>query len=400
LQGRPQSLVKVARHVATKEPTEEQLMRASIPRRVFLRSTAAALGLAASGKMASAQNATDRPGGPPPPQRASSDVPAAIKALTPLTAGVVPITDAERLQRIANAQRLMREQRLDAVMLEGGNSLYYFTGVRWGVSERPFVAVIPANGDIAWVCPKFEEERAGELIRFGKDVRTWEEDESPYQRVVGILRDRGMSNRRLGVEERMRFFIVDGIRRELPQLEMVTGTTVTAGCRMIKSAAELAIMKRANEITLAAYKATMATLHEGMSIQEFRSNLFAAYGALGTPEAAALASFGRYTAFPHGSTAPQVLREGDVVLVDDGCALEGYQADVTRTIVFGKPTQHQRDVWNLEKRAQAAAFATVRPGVACENIDAAARKVITDAGYGPGLSGARASSSDGSRHWP
>jgi Xaa-Pro dipeptidase len=359
-------------------------MRAGVPRRSFLRATAAILGGAVGSTVVSGQNATDRPGGPPPPPKNSNDVPAALRALTPMTSGVVPITDAERMQRIANAQRLMRAQRLDAVLLEGGNSLYYFTGVRWGLSERPFLSIIPANGDLAWVCPRFEEERARELIRFGDDVRTWEEDESPFQRVVGILQDRGMLNRRLGVEERTRFFIVDGIRREWPQLELVSGDPVTAGCRMIKSAAELAIMKRANEITLAAYKATMATLREGMSIQEFRSNLFAAYTALGTPEAAALASFGRYTAFPHGSTAPQILREGDFVLVDDGCALEGYQADVTRTVIFGTPTQHQRDVWNLEKRAQAAAFAAARPGVPCENIDAAARKVITDSGYGPG----------------
>ena len=143
-------------------------------------------------------------------------------------------------------------------------------------------------------------------------------------------------------------------------------------------------MERANQITLAAYKAALGALREGMSIEEFRRNVFAAYRALGAGEAAVLASFGRYTAFPHGSTAPQMLREGDVVLVDDGCTLEGYQSDVTRTIVFGKPSQHQRDVWELEKKAQAAAFAAVRPGVPCEAVDAAARKLITDAGYGPG----------------
>ena len=360
--------------------------RSRVSRRFFITTTSAA-GIGLTGTLLSdrldAQNGTDRPGGAPPPP-SSADIPLLIRALKPMTAGIVPITDTERLQRIEKAQRLMREQRMDAVLLEGGSSLFYFTGVRWGVSERPFVAIIPANGALAWVCPAFEEARARELIRFGTDVRTWEEDDSPYQRIAEVLHDRGVTAGRVGIEERLRFFIFDGIRRQAPGLEFVSADPVSAGCRMFKSQAELAIMQRANEITLAAYKATLSTLREGMTLQEFRRNLFAAYNALGAPDAAALASFGRYTAYPHGSTAPQQLREGDVVLVDDGCSIEGYQSDVTRTVVFGKPTAHQLDVWNLEQRAQAAAFAAVKPGVTCEAVDAAARKVITDAGYGPG----------------
>jgi len=357
--------------------------RRAVTRRAFVTTSVGAAGVFALVRDLAAQGATDRPGGPPPPADAK-DVPAAIRTLTPMTAGIVPISGDERTARIEKARRLMRDQQIGAIVLEGGSSLYYFTGVRWGNSERPFVAVIPANGDIAWVCPGFEEARARELIHFGSDVRTWEEDESPYQRIAQIFKDRGVSRGKVGVEERLRFFIVDGIRKAAPALEFVSADPVTAGCRMVKSPAELAIMKRANEITLAAYKAAAQTLREGMTLQEFRSNVFAAYRALGAPEAAVLASFGKYTAFPHGSTTPQRLREGDFVLVDDGCTLEGYQSDVTRTFVFGNPTPHQIDVWNLEKKAQAAAIAAVRPGVACEAIDAAARKVITDAGYGPG----------------
>jgi Xaa-Pro dipeptidase len=357
-----------------------------VSRRFFITTTSAA-GIGLTGTLLSdglqAQNGTDRPGGSPPPP-SPADVPLLIRDLKPMTAGIVPITDTERLQRIEKAQRLMREQRMDAVLLEGGSSLFYFTGVRWGVSERPFVAIIPANGALAWVCPAFEEARARELIRFGTDVRTWEEDDSPYQHIAEVLHDRGVTAGRVGIEERLRFFIFDGIRHQAPGLEFVSADPVSAGCRMFKSQAELAIMQRANEITLAAYKATLSTLREGMTLQEFRRNLFAAYNALGAPDASALVSFGRYTAYPHGSTAPQQLREGDMVLVDDGCSIEGYQSDVTRTVVFGKPTAHQLEVWNLEQRAQAAAFAAAKPGVACEAVDAAARKVITDAGYGPG----------------
>jgi len=304
--------------------------------------------------------------------------------LQPMTGGVVPITMDERRARVERARRLMAEQHIDAICLEGGTSLFYFTGVRWGLSERPFIAVIPAKGELAWVCPAFEEARARELITFGTDVRTWQEDESPYRLVAQILKDRGVATGRVGVEERVRFFIANGIRKEAPALDYDSADPITAGCRMIKSPAEIALMQRANDITIAAYKAGFATLREGMTQGDLRDHILSAYRQLGAPIADVSVSFGKYTAFPHGSIIPQQLHEGDVVQVDDGCHVDGYQSDITRTIVFGKPTRRQIDVWNLEHRAQAAAFAAARPGVACEAVDAAARKVITDAGFGPG----------------
>ena len=261
--------------------------------------------------------------------------------------------------------------------------MFYFTGVRWGPSERPFVGVIPAKGELAWVCPAFEEARARELIRFGTDVRTWQEDESPYRLIAQILKDRGVATGRVGVEERVRFFVLNGVKKEAPALDYVDATPITAGCRMIKSPAEIALMQRANDMTIAAYKAGLATLREGMTQEELRNHIYDAYRAVGAQGADVAVSFGKYTAFPHGSITPQQLREGDVVQIDDGCNVDGYQSDITRTTVFGKPSQRQIDIWNLEKRAQAAAFAAAKPGVACEAVDAAARKVITDAGFGP-----------------
>ena len=358
----------------------------TISRRAFVTTSIAGAALVSALRPVDldAQNATDRPGGPPP-QADTAHVPAAIRALKPMTAGVKPISDLERRARVDNARRFMRDNGIDAVLFEGGSSLFYFTGVSWSLSERPFLAVLPVNGGGGWVCPGFEEARARELVKApNADVRVWQEDENPFERVAAILKDRGITTGKLGIEERLRFFVFDGVRKAAPGIELVGAVPVTAGCRMVKSPAELAIMKRANEITLTAYKAAFTTLREGMSAQDLRRNIFAAYTALGIPQAAALVLFGKYTAFPHGTTNPQTLREGDVVLVDDGCSLEGYQSDITRTVVFGTPTQHQRDVWNLEHRAQAAAFAAVKPGVPCEAIDAAARKVITDAGYGPG----------------
>ncbi len=310
------------------------------------------------------------------------DLPDGIRKLKKMTDGVAPITLEERRARIEKARRLMRQNRIDAVLIESGSSMFYYTGVRWGLSERMFAVVIPQRGEISWVCPKFEEEKARELIKFGDDIRTWEEDQSPYLRTAQILRDRGIRAGRVGVEERLRFFILDGVRQVAPGLRFVSADPVTAGCRMYKSPAEIALLQRSNEIAIVAYKATHNSMREGMTQDEFSGNCSAAFQALGV-SGGVFCSFGKYTAFPHGSATPQKLREGDVVLMDGGCTLDGYQSDVTRTFVFGKPTQRQRDIWNLERKAQDAGFAAAQVGVPCEAVDAAARKVITDAGFGP-----------------
>lgn len=310
------------------------------------------------------------------------EIPESIQRLKKITDGVVPIGDDERRARIAKAQRLMREQKIEAMYVEPGSSMFYFTGVRWSASERMFAVVIPQRGELAWICPQFEEERARELIKFGTDIRTWEEDESPYRRVAQIFRDRGIRSGRIGIEERVRFFLYDGIRQAAPQLEFVSATPITAGCRVFKSPAELALMQRANDLTIVAYRATWAAMRDDMPQDEFAANCAAAFRNLGV-QGGVFCSFGKYTAFPHGSSTPQKLHEGDVVLMDGGCSVEGYQSDITRTFVFGKPTQRQRDIWNLERKAQDAGFAAAHVGAPCEAVDAAARKVITDAGFGP-----------------
>ena len=309
--------------------------------------------------------------------------PGPIASLKPIGPPVAPITDDERRGRIEKARRLMTENGIDAMFLEGGSSMFYFTGVRWGNSERTFGVVIPARGELAWVTPAFEEQRARELIKFSNDVRIWQEDESPYRVIAQIIRERGAATGKIGVEERVRFFIYDGVRQELPHATFVSATPISAGCRVIKSPAEIALMQRANDITLQAIAASVKTLKEGMTTQQLSANVGAATTRLGGVGDGALVIFGKYTAFPHGSIQPQKLREGDVVLVDAGCTVEGYTSDITRTTVFGQPTQRQRDVWETEKRAQSAAFAAARLGATCESVDAAARAVITAAGFGP-----------------
>jgi Xaa-Pro dipeptidase len=324
------------------------------------------------------------PRGPAPAAAQALDPAPAIKALASITGDVVPISGAERLARIDKARRLMTEHRLDAVVMESGSSMFYFTGVRWGLSERPFVLVIPRAGELAYVTPGFEESRAREITKFTNDIRRWEEDESPYAVIAGILRDRGCASGRIGLEERLRFFVADGLRTAAPAATFVLADPVTAGSRMYKSPAEIALMQKANDVTIRAFQAALTTLREGMTEADLRRTIETAHRALGAPNGSALVLFGQWTALPHGTTKPQTLKEGDVVLIDGGCQIEGYSSDITRTTVFGKPTPRHVQVWNLELRAQSAAFAAAKVGAPCEQVDAAARQVIVDAGFGPG----------------
>ena len=321
----------------------------------------------------------------------SSGMPSVIESLKPMTDGVMPISVNERKARIAKAQELMAKEKIDGIFIEGTTTSFYYTGMRWGQSERTFGLVIPASGAIAYVCPKFEEDRARELINpvFGDEVRCWEEHESPYALILGIIKDRGVKYHRIGMEERVRFFIADGVRKIATGFEVVDATSITAGCRMYKSDAEIALMQKASDVTIVAYQAAFQTIRDGMSQSELAGNISMAFEKLGY-SGGAMVIVGKYSALPHGSIVPQTIHEGDVILIDGGTSCEGYASDISRTIVLGKPTQRQRDVWNIEKAAQDAAFAAIKIGATCESVDHAARSVIESAGFGkqyklPGL---------------
>jgi Xaa-Pro dipeptidase len=320
-----------------------------------------------------------------------SSLPPSLARLQSRKGEAVPITREERLERQERARQLMSENALDAIVLMEGTSLRYFTGIRWWGGERMFALVLPAKGAAFYVCPAFEEGRAREQIANAPeggqpDVRTWQEDESPYQRVAQGLKERGMSSGKLGIEETVRFFFADGIAKAAPQATLTSATPVTAGCRRIKSANEIALMRMACQITLAAYEAVYHALREGMTQHQVQELIAAAYGQLGFPGDASV-QVGEFSALPHGSSTPQVIREGSVIMIDDGCTVEGYQSDITRTFLLGKASAEVGDkmkkVFEIVHRAQAAALAAARPGAECGSVDAAARKVITDAGYGP-----------------
>ncbi len=314
--------------------------------------------------------------------------PASIAALTSMRGQATPITREERQGRVEKARRLMAEHKIDALMLTGGTSLVYFSGIQWGLSERLFSLVIPKAGQPFVVCPAFEEDRAREQFATSPftgtaDVRVWEEHESPYQRLVQGLKDRGVATGRIGIEETVRHMFVDGVAQAAPGLSVVSGTPVTAGCRTIKDAHELALMKMACAVTLKAYEAAWQGLKPGMTQNEFQGLIAAAHAKLGYPGGASVQT-DKFSALPHGSITPQVIGEGSIILIDGGCAVEGYQSDISRTFVIGKPTDKMKKVFDLEFAAQSAALAAARPGVPCEAVDAAARKVIEDGGYGPG----------------
>jgi Xaa-Pro dipeptidase len=319
-------------------------------------------------------------------------LPPAIAALRTLRGEAQPITVEERAGRQEKARRLMRENNLSAILLAQGTSLSYFTGIRWEGGERLFAMALPAKGEAFYVAPAFEEGRAHEQIAQapggGKpDLRVWQEDESPYARVAQGLGDRGIASGTIGLEETVKFLFSDNLRRTAASATFTGATPVTAGCRMIKSRHEIDLMRLASKVTLAAYEATYRSLKVGMTQKDVAEMLEAAHRQLGF-EGGAEVQVGEFSAFPHGSVKPQGIREGMIVMIDGGCSVEGYASDITRTFVLGKAPDKTKDkmkqVFDIVHRAQSAALAAAKPGAEAGSVDAAARQVITDAGYGPG----------------
>jgi Xaa-Pro dipeptidase len=314
-------------------------------------------------------------------------LPASIARLKSRASEATPVTREERQERQENARKRMREDAIDAIVLMEGTSLRYFTGIRWWGGERTFALVLPVKGAAFYVCPAFEEGRAREQIANAPesgqpDVRVWQEDENPYSLLAQGLRDRGLAEGTLGIEETVRFVFAEGITRAAPLVTITSATPVTAGCRMIKSAHEIELMRLAAQVTLAAYEAAYLAVQDGMTQPQLEELVRKAHEQLGFSGSAEV-QVGEFSAFPHGSVRPQVVRDGTIVLMDGGCAVEGYQSDITRTYVLGKASDKMKTVFEIVHRAQSTALAAARPGVACGSIDDAARKVITDAGYGP-----------------
>jgi Xaa-Pro dipeptidase len=316
--------------------------------------------------------------------------PPAIAALPVLAGQARPFTNAERQARIERAKELMAAAKIDAIVLANStNSSVYFADLRLNGGERLWALVIPARAKPFLVCPAFEEGRARETLASGPlgrdaDVLTWQEDESPYETLGRGLKDRGLASATVGLDEDMKFVFADGIRTASPHLNIVSATPVTAGCRMIKDAHEIECMRLACRATLLVYRAVALSVKVGMTTADVRGLVAAAYRRVGFDGEASL-NIDQFTAQPHGSRQPQMLREGSILMLDDGCLVEGYCSDITRTFVLGKPTGKMKAVFDLVKHAQSAALQAARPGMLLADVDAAARKVIVNGGYGPGF---------------
>jgi Xaa-Pro dipeptidase len=322
------------------------------------------------------------------PAAAAPALSPAIAALPNRRGEARPIQLAERESRLERARALMRANQINAIALAGGTSLDYFTGIRWGNSERLFALVLPQKGNPFYVCPAFEEGRAQERMAqapAGREskILTWQEDGDPYSLVAQALREMGVSTGRLGIEERVPFVFADGIRKAARAIDITSATPVTAGCRSIKSPAELKLMQLANDVTLQVYEAAWKSIQPGMNNRRVSELIAAGYNQTGFPGDASC-QVDAWSALPHGSIEPQIIRAGSIALIDDGCTVEGYQSDISRTFVIGKPTDKMKRVFDTVRKAQAAALQTAKPGVPCQAVDAAARRVVDDAGFGPG----------------
>ncbi|MES2115949.1 MAG: Xaa-Pro peptidase family protein [Pseudomonadota bacterium] len=314
----------------------------------------------------------------------------ALATLSDMTAGAVPIGPDEHRQRILKAQAHMRDRGIAAIYLNAGANLTYFTGTRWSASERMVGAILPAHGALEYIAPAFEESTLKDFMLVEGHVNCWQEHESPYRLFIATLQRMGIgadADRppRIGMCESAAYFIADGIAPLAAGYTLENARSVTAWCRSRKSANEIALMQRAKDMTLAVHVATASMLREGITtveVEEFIQRAHRKVGASGSYFCIVL--FGEATAYPHGVSYVQTLRQGDTVLIDTGCKVHNYISDITRTYVFGQPSERQRAVWNSEQKAQLAAFNAAQLGVPCEDVDRAARRALEEDGYGPG----------------
>jgi len=321
---------------------------------------------------------------------AETALPPAIAALPSFVGKVKPFSREERLARIERARKLMAEKQIDAIVLANSTaSSRYFAGIRLGGWERMWALILPQKGDPFLICPHFEagsaaEEFAGGPLEGRAEVLTWQENESPYALIAKGLQDRGVAKGRVGLDEQMKFAFAHGLMQAAPAIEFVSATPITAGCRMVKDAHEIECIRVAGAATLAVYQAVAESLRVGMKTHEIEALVDAAYAKVGLPGEVSI-NIDEFTALPHGSRKPQVLKEGSILILDDGCEVEGYTSDLTRTITVGKPTAKMKQVFEIVHQAQSAARSAARPGALAADVDRAARRVVEEAGFGPGF---------------
>lgn len=347
----------------------------NITKRAFLKASGASLATLSVASTAFAGSSHDA---------ASGNIKSSKQKLQPITNSVKPIHKTERLQRIAKAQKLMQQLDIAALVLEPGAAMDYFSGIQWWRSERLTAVVIPREGNVAVVCPFFEEPSVRESLAVSNDIRVWQEHESPFVLIKQILADVGITKGKVAFENSVRYFVINGLMAELSNMQHVSAEPVTRGCRMYKSQHELELMHKANEITLLAYADVWSKLELGMSQGDVKSLMKSAQTQLGGKGAWNLALFNQASAYPHGTKQKQTLTEGSIVLMDSGCNVHGYQSDISRTFVFGGASKRQQDVWQTVRKGQEVAFQQAKLGQQAGSVDDAVRKFYQSKGFGPG----------------
>lgn len=294
-----------------------------------------------------------------------------------------PISNDERQARIERAQVLMQEQGVGGIVIEAGTSMLYFSGLAWHQASRLTALVIPASGAPVVVTPAFEESKLRELMLMEMEVRTWQEHESPFALIAGVLEDRRAAGA-IGLERTTRFFVADGLRRDAPGREIVSASPIVSALRQIKSAREIQLIQAANDITMAAYRDIYPQVEAGMTGGDIRALMEAATRSRGVRPVFTLALVGEASAYPHGSQEVYTVQEGEVILMDCGCDVHGYKSDISRTWVFGEATAEQRRVWNTARRGQDIVMETAQLGTPIGAIDDAVRRYYDSEGWGPG----------------
>lgn len=311
-----------------------------------------------------------------------------LAKLSNMALDITPISKAEYQQRIEKAQALMQANDIAATYVNAGTNLYYFTGTRWYASERMVGAIIPAVGDVEYIAPHFEITTLEQFMVIDGHVNGWQEHVSPYQTFVDALKAKGITSGNIAIDESTAFFVANGINQAAPEFNLVDAKVVTAGCRMEKTAAEIALLQRAKDMTLEVHKAAARILYVGITTKEVEEFINTAHKRVGAPAGSyfVIVLFGEDSAYPHGVANPNPLAMNDIVLIDTGCQVQGYNSDITRTYVFGEANERQTQIWNYEKEAQRLAFEAAQLGQPCSIADQAVRDYLPTVGLGENYS--------------
>lgn len=308
-----------------------------------------------------------------------------LENISDMTLEVQPIKKDEFASRIEKASALIKENNFAAVYLNAGTNLYYFTGTQWSISERAAGAILTPDGTLHYISPAFEKGTMKNFMLLQGEIHTWEEHESPYVLFGQILKSLGINSGKIGLDETSSYFLTDGLVKANPDYKFENAKPVLAVCRMCKSDNEIAIMQAAKNITMKVIQAAAKILYPGIAAREVIEFINKAHIKAGAPEGSffCIVLFADDTQFPHGVPEPQPLKNNDVVLLDTGCQLHGYISDITRTFIYGAANARHKEIWNLEKATQKAAFDAAQIGATCASVDIAGRKVLEDAGLGP-----------------